>query len=297
MLRGEPGVYYEDLYPLISFLPKYARTPAPGTLAAEEDMLPLWRASELVLHPRERSQSPTPSSKSTGSDKGTAQVGTLRSKKSKNNFDPEKVLPSVDSERPLRPARNPPKAGVYDYLPFLRIFKPLLNKMRGITDPEEFGQKRSLLGHKKFVAAVESNVPLEITLYLSSYLAWLLKKGLLTPALATGITNSISSLQECAISLARIRNTPLPFAYQAHLRMSLWLYLLFLPFEIYKSFEWLTIPYVVPSARNPTLLTVFLRSKCDRLRVLPPHRFLGDWAGNVRSQSHTDFSLSLSSRY
>lgn len=115
------------------------------------------------------------------------------------------VLPTVNSEPPLRPARNPPKMSVYDFLPFLRIFKPIVDKIRGVTD--DYDGRRSILGNKKYIAYVESNVPLEITLYLSSYLAWLLKKGLLTPALATAVTNNIASLQECGVSLARIRNT------------------------------------------------------------------------------------------
>ena len=49
-----------------------------------------------------------------------------------------------------------------------------------------------------------------------------MKNGLLQPAIATGITNNLSSLQDTMSNLERIGNTPLPFAYQAHLRMSLW---------------------------------------------------------------------------
>ena len=45
MLRGEPGVYYEDLYPLVCFLPRYS-THAPE-VACEEDMLPMWKASAM----------------------------------------------------------------------------------------------------------------------------------------------------------------------------------------------------------------------------------------------------------
>jgi putative membrane protein len=41
------------------------------------------------------------------------------------------------------------------------------------------------------------------------------------------------------------RARPLPFAYQAHLRMSLWLYLLYFPFALIskaQAFGWYTIP-------------------------------------------------------
>jgi putative membrane protein len=111
----------------------------------------------------------------------------------------------------------------------LRIFKPIVSLFTRKGSRMDADGRRSLLGHKKYLAHVESNVPLEIILFLSSYLSWLLKKGLLTPTIANAITTNIGTLQECSVNLQRIRNTPLPFAYQAHLRMSLWLYLLFLP--------------------------------------------------------------------
>jgi putative membrane protein len=49
-----------------------------------------------------------------------------------------------------------------------------------------------------------------------------MRNALLTPALATGVTGNLTSLQDTLSNLERICNTPLPFAYQAHLRMSLW---------------------------------------------------------------------------
>jgi len=54
------------------------------------------------------------------------------------------------------------------------------------------------------------------------FLAGLMKNDLLKPALATGITNTLIAFQDTVGNLERICNTPLPFAYQAHLRMSLW---------------------------------------------------------------------------
>ncbi|KAJ3504291.1 hypothetical protein NLJ89_g8011 [Agrocybe chaxingu] len=69
-----------------------------------------------------------------------------------------------------------------------------------------------------------------------------MRNGLLQPAIATGVTVNLTVLQDTVSNLERICNTPLPFAYQAHLRMSLWLYLLFLPFQIYNAFGYVTIP-------------------------------------------------------
>jgi len=56
-LRGEAGVYYEDLYPLISLLPRYANTVGPKT---DADMLPLWAASEDEEYPLRSAQPPPP---------------------------------------------------------------------------------------------------------------------------------------------------------------------------------------------------------------------------------------------
>jgi hypothetical protein len=50
----------------------------------------------------------------------------------------------------------------------------------------------------------------------------LMKHNLIQPAIASGIASNITLLQETLSHLERICNTPLPFAYQAHLRMSLW---------------------------------------------------------------------------
>ncbi|OSD07776.1 UPF0187-domain-containing protein [Trametes coccinea BRFM310] len=260
LLRAEPGVYYEDLYPLICFLPRYA-THVPGE-ASEDDMLPLWKSSAMDAQKHKRAHTLT-SSRPLSPDHTLGQLSedqiyhSLRGRlKRKKSFDPEMALPVVYSEHPLRPARNPPKESLYDYLPFLRVFKaffkalvrPLLRPFRRHRQPEPeiplsaSSATRSFTGKKLRPEAIDSNVPLEITLFLSSYLQWLLKNGLLQPAIASGFTTGIAQLQDTVSNLDRIRNTPLPFAYQAHLRISLWLYLFFLPFQVWTTFRYLTIP-------------------------------------------------------
>jgi len=107
---------------------------------------------------------------------------------------------------------------------------------------------RDWTGKRKELPPIDSNVPLEITLFLSSYFQMLQSQALLNPAIATAYNNSLTSLQDALVNLERIRTTPIPFAYQTHLRMSVWLYLLFLPFEVYESFKWVTIPGVTFAA-------------------------------------------------
>ncbi|KAJ2926685.1 hypothetical protein H1R20_g10406, partial [Candolleomyces eurysporus] len=236
-LRAEQGVYYEDLYPLISFLPRYA-----NDQAHESDRLPLWHThpeddSEEVREkePRqpvnhERGETLVENSKP--SSRSSSRLGA---KKRKDNFDPEAALPDVESEIPLRPARDPPKTTVYDFIPLLRFFRWVVRVLLKRARP---GEAR----HRKYKAHVESNIPLEISLFLANYTAFLMRSGLVQPAIATALQGNLGILQDTLSNLERICNTPLPFAYQAHLRMSLWLYLLFLPFQVVSTMKWITIP-------------------------------------------------------
>jgi putative membrane protein len=147
-----------------------------------------------------------------------------------HEFDPEKVLPVVYSDHPLMPSRLPPGAGFFDYFPILRPIKriPKLFKPKQVEHHElentrfiSSSPERGYVGRKR-KDPIDSNVPLEIMMYLCSYNAYLLKNSLLPPPAGTALTNSISALQDAISGLDRIKGTPLPFAYQAHLRMTLW---------------------------------------------------------------------------
>ncbi|KAF8881233.1 Bestrophin, RFP-TM, chloride channel-domain-containing protein [Infundibulicybe gibba] len=225
-LRGEPGVYYQDLYPLDDDL----HDPKPGNVRAaatddEHARVPLIAPEQTLVGRGE-------------SDESWFQ--SLSGNRPKPRFDPEKVLPTVNSHRPLEPARNPPESTVYDYLPIFRLFRWLYRLILRRAKPASEIKREKEKRRKKL--NVESNVPLEICLALSSYSAFLLRSNLLQSALATGVTNNIMIFQDTLSNLDRIRNTPLPFAYQAHLRMSLWIYLFFLPFQIWTNFKYYTIP-------------------------------------------------------
>ncbi|KAJ7844674.1 Bestrophin, RFP-TM, chloride channel-domain-containing protein [Mycena leptocephala] len=235
-LREEPGVYYEDLYPLICFLPRYAN---PGVPATPADMLPLWQASEDVDYPLHTAVLPT-SQRSDSETSLSSKEAPSKLQRAKT-FDPEAALADIQSHRPLRPARAPTDASFLDYFPMFRIFAWMFSTCSRRLRGKAHSKKRK-------GPLAESNVPLEITVYLSAYLAHLLRNGWLMPAMATGLMNNIASLQDTMTNLHRIGSTPLPFAYQAHLRMSLWLYLFFLPFQVVGAFGYLTIPGTAFSA-------------------------------------------------
>ena len=228
MLRNEPGIYYEDLYPLIAFLPRYAY-PVVGTDA--NDLLPLWQAShDHTVAPLNRVDTRTPSRTTSLDDVDKRTWTSSYRPRRLDEFDPEKVLPVVYSDHPLRPSRMTPHTGFFDYFPvfrpakrILRLFQP---KRVENYEYQEFiepysNQRRGYLRRKK-VEPMDSNVPLQIILYLAGYNAFLLKGGLIASPAGSSLTNSIGALQDAVYGLDRIKSTPLPFAYQAHLRMTLW---------------------------------------------------------------------------
>ena len=226
MLRNEPGIYYEDLYPLVAFLPRYAYA-SDGTDA--NDLLPLWQAShDKDVAPLKRVETRTPSRTTSLDDVDKRTWSMSYRPRGYHEFDPEKVLPVVYTDHSLRPSRLPPKTGFFDYFPILRPIKriPKMLKPKQVEVHEdekliEASEGRRYIGRKK-VELVDSNVPLQIILYISSYNAFLLKNGLLAPAVGTALTNSVAALHDAISGLDRIKATPLPFAYQAHLRMTLW---------------------------------------------------------------------------
>ncbi|TFK34234.1 Bestrophin, RFP-TM, chloride channel-domain-containing protein [Crucibulum laeve] len=199
LLRGEEGVNYVDLFPLVCCLPRYANT--PPAIPTDADKLPLWWThDEKGAHLRYR----------------------------ENSVDSEKVLLVNELEdTTLKPARNPLtwRTTIYDHIPLLRFIRWCIRQTFRLPSPPEDKRSRG-----QIAGLVRSHVPLEI---------WL---KLLEPAIATGVTNNLTLLQDTLSNLERICNTPLPFAYQAHLRISLWLYLFFLPFQIYNSFKYISIP-------------------------------------------------------
>lgn len=227
MLRSEPGIYYEDLYPLIAFLPRYAYV-SDGTDA--NDLLPLWQASHnknVVSLKQVETRTP---SRTTSIDDVDERTWSMSYRpRGYHEFDPEKVLPVVFTDHPLRPSRMEPETGFFDYFPILRpikripkLFKPKVevHENERFIDSSPHGRRGYISRKRK--DPVDSNVPLQIMSYLVSYNAFLLKNSLLAPPAGTSLTNTIGALQDAIAGLDRIKGTPLPFAYQAHLRMTLW---------------------------------------------------------------------------
>ncbi|TEB22308.1 UPF0187-domain-containing protein [Coprinellus micaceus] len=225
-LRGEQGVYYEDLYPLVSFLPRYANGINDPT-----DRLPLWHSDDNEQEPI-RSHVDNPShdqEKCHRHERGEptlveGEPDSLSSsrigKKCENSFYPEAL----------------PDNTIYDFIPLLRLFRWAIRAILRRAAPRESRCRKAR--H----VCVDSNVPLEIILFLDNYTAFLARSDLIQPPIVAALGNHLATLEDTLSKLESTCNTPLPFAYQAHLRMSLWMFLLFLPFQVVTPIGWVTIP-------------------------------------------------------
>jgi len=134
---------------LISFLPRYAN-------GVNGELLPLWREGTGENKPID-----SPATElGRESEDSSIREEKIKGRRGKH-VDLELALPHVYSDRPLLPARNPPKTSFYDYIPLLRLFKWAGRKITGKAKPRQKGKRRAATD------IVESHIPLEIILVLS----------------------------------------------------------------------------------------------------------------------------------
>ncbi|KAH8913550.1 UPF0187-domain-containing protein [Atractiella rhizophila] len=146
---------------------------------------------------------------------------------------------------PLRPARNPPDFNWIDDLfqfliPVRSAFKYISRRARSKDGQRRKGKKRKPL--------TQENIPLELTLVLSSYISTLAKRKTIDAPTVSAMLLSVSNFTTALASLERILTTPIPVGYAIHLKHVVWLYLLVLPFQIEAALKWVSIPAVAISA-------------------------------------------------
>ncbi|EPQ51232.1 UPF0187-domain-containing protein [Gloeophyllum trabeum ATCC 11539] len=258
-LRGEDGIYYVDLYHLVKFLPSYA-LPAglPSTADVREypegkDVSDTLSAtspfSSSMSHPNlpeaakegngvsQRlafSASAPHLPQDTPKKKVNLQVPT--SPRSQQAFDVEKGTTHSTGEDFLLPARMPPKYHLFDIFPFSLLVKALTKRGQEVK-----GKKAARL-RARLRRNDTHNLPLEISLYLSSYIAALQQRKAIDPPTSSLLLATLNQLVDALTGLERILTTPIPFSYSIHLWVVTVIYCLALPFQIYTYLGWITIP-------------------------------------------------------
>ncbi|KAF9044355.1 Bestrophin, RFP-TM, chloride channel-domain-containing protein [Panaeolus papilionaceus] len=146
------------------------------------------------------------------------------------------ILPRHD-EAYLMEAHMPPKYGLFDIFPFSLFIKFFTSRGKELK-----GKKAARLRAKMRNQAISHNLPLELSLYLSSYVASLQQRKIGDVPTTNLLLASLNQLVDSLTGLERILTTPIPFSYSIHLWVVTLLYCLALPFQIWTSLGWITIP-------------------------------------------------------
>ena len=175
-LRGEEALYFVDLYHLTKFLPAYG--------------LPAGR----------------PTQNQDFSDGG----GTV----SDSKFDTVGTavglpFPVTSDSPPLLPARNPPRTSIFDIWPFSTLVRTLTKRGHAISG-KKAAKERAKQRRGKEGDITSHNIPLEITLYISSYIAALQKRKVIDVATTNMLVNTLNGLVDSLTGLERILTTPIP---------------------------------------------------------------------------------------
>ncbi|CRK31715.1 hypothetical protein BN1723_014547, partial [Verticillium longisporum] len=93
------------------------------------------------------------------------------------------------------------------------------------------------------------NLPLEIISHLSIIVDAMVADGQLpVPMQQTTAYTSLTLMNDIMTGTERVLNTPLPIAYSIAIAQITWLYVLLLPFQLYKALEWITIPACIAAS-------------------------------------------------
>ncbi|KAH8812712.1 Bestrophin, RFP-TM, chloride channel-domain-containing protein [Xylogone sp. PMI_703] len=93
------------------------------------------------------------------------------------------------------------------------------------------------------------NLPLEILTYLSAYVEEVNNNGTLKSAIVFGqIMTSLAALTDTQSNAERVLTTPLPVGYNILISQIVLLYVYLLPFQLYNSLGWVTIPGTMAAA-------------------------------------------------
>ncbi|KAI0048512.1 UPF0187-domain-containing protein [Auriscalpium vulgare] len=278
-LRGELGIYYEDLYPLTKplHLHRHRRNSSDASTSAVASSFSPRSGAFLTPDPI---IAPI-NSYGTFSDSGIRTRPPLYAARGLSRSS------SISEHRALLPSSREGAPGVWsqvsaDLIPFANYFRGLFSFYRPIMldednvnvggegDGEGDGDGEQAYGedggvqrkwaprggdskkfsrkHRPRVAGNGQNIPIEILRALSDWLSVLEDRGT-TPGTSLGpMIGCIAALEDSLSTLERILTTPLPFVFSVHIRHTVWIYLFFLPFQLVDQFAWYTIPGVAIAA-------------------------------------------------
>jgi putative membrane protein len=180
-LRGEDGIFYADLYPLVKFLPPYALPASipssadlPGDMRAERvsqsedgDVPASPRSVQFpasVMHRRttEATISELPLPSTTPGTRANTLVGPILQVNGRPQGG-KKVSTEPNDELYILPAQIPPKYSMFDLFPFSLLVKMLTKRGHDVKGKKAARLRAQMRNHR---GGMSHNIPLEISLYL-----------------------------------------------------------------------------------------------------------------------------------
>ncbi|KAM0748962.1 UPF0187-domain-containing protein [Meredithblackwellia eburnea MCA 4105] len=269
-LRGEEGVYWEDLYDLVSWLPQFQLKEESGTTHRESPLCtvpPVKRRPSAQVGPAANStmfatQIPSPIQilpTIVHISAPCTLYGAISS-----DYSPSSPLLSTPNDSTLEQPLNPKgESGVQHnliigYASFSRLLslfrKPSSKAPSGCASSKSQTRKEGWAVDKWHPTLVHSsrridagelvNTPLVILGEMSRFVACLERRGFTSGAITGGMYSCLTSFEDSLGVMEQILTTPLPFVYSVHLRQEVWVYLLLLPAQLVGILHWLSIPMV-----------------------------------------------------
>ncbi|CAG8458553.1 28390_t:CDS:2 [Dentiscutata erythropus] len=132
-------------------------------------------------------------------------------------------------------------------------FVPLTKQVAKVIEKEKkkqnLGSKAFKWVKRKFKSKKQKpknyNLPLAISLYLTSYVDKQFKNNIIDQPTANLLYINLNTLIDCLSGFERILNTPIPLAYAIHLSHTVWIYCVSLPFQLVSTMHYATIPVVL----------------------------------------------------
>ncbi|KAJ6562810.1 UPF0187-domain-containing protein [Mycena vulgaris] len=279
-LRGELGIFYDDLYHLVRPLHDHTHSVKQQQKYNDET------AAAVSARPNPRmtsashlpvARTPPPPATSSGPPKGPAllpagnvygtfdpsRTGSRTSLKHNLHRSPSGTAHESTSSlhEPLLPGANPTGATpevAQDLIPFAGMFSSIRRWFHN-----KFGKKQTIIPQytdgtpprkwagpihpdaklMKLKAEAGENLPEEVLRCISEWCSVLEDRNTVPGGSLGGIMGGIAAFEASLATLEHILTTPLPFVYAVHIS-TVWLYLFLLPFQLVNDFGWHTVPAV-----------------------------------------------------
>ncbi|GJE97567.1 Bestrophin, RFP-TM, chloride channel-domain-containing protein [Phanerochaete sordida] len=262
-LRGEKGIYYQDLYPLVKPLHDHSnhhRQPTKPLGPSERE------PTVTIRQPAHISDPVIPPINGYGATKMSRPGNHSHT----SHFSVSSHSSDADEHSPLLPGMlAAAKQGLVgnvssDLIPFAGLVSDLAACFRrdartappaGDVEAAEQMREADALGgmserhywthakHRPRIAGGGQNVPLQIVRCLSTWLSVCEERGCVPGTTLGNMFGCLSAFEDSLANMEKILTTPLPFMFSVHIN-TVWLYLFALPFQLVDLFQWYTIPGV-----------------------------------------------------